>query len=96
VSDGHRTPQATELVYVPPLSWAPALTAVGLAGLLIGLYAGWPYAAAGAILLLAAVRSWIRTAADEMRRLPRSQTATSAVLPAAPLRSASERPPSEG
>jgi hypothetical protein len=57
-----------------------------IAGLLVGLFAGWPYAVAGAIVLLVSLRAWLRDAGDQIARLPRQQHLTSAVLPAVPLR----------
>ena len=86
MSDGRQPPQPSELIYVPAPSWLPVLTAAGLAGVLVGLFAGAPYAVAAAILVLAALRVWIRDARDEISRLPREQHLTSAVLPAVPLR----------
>jgi hypothetical protein len=62
------------------------LTAAGLAGVLVGLFTGTPYAVAGAILVLASLRAWLRDTGDEIARLPRQQHLTSAVLPAVPLR----------
>lgn len=62
------------------------LLAVGLTGVLIGLFAGWPYAVAGAILGLASLRGWVRRTADDVRRLPGEQRVSAAVLPAVPLR----------
>ena len=90
MSDGVRYPKPSELVYVPGASWAPALVAVGLAGVLIGLFAGWPYAVAGAILGLASLRAWVRRTGEETGRLPREQDVSSAVLPAVPLRRADD------
>lgn len=86
MNDGRQPPPPTELVYVPAPSWLPALTGAGFAGLLVGLFAGTPYAIAGAIVLLASLRFWIRGARAEIARLPREQRLTSAVLPAVPLR----------
>jgi hypothetical protein len=86
MSGARQPPGPSELVYVPGPSWLPVLTATGLAGLLVGLFASWPYAVAGGILLLAALRAWVRNAGDEFARLPREQRLSSAVLPAAPLR----------
>jgi hypothetical protein len=91
VSGQGRTPgPPSELVHLPGPSWAPLLVAVGVAAVLIGLLAGWPYAVAGAILGLAALRSWIRRAGAEMGRLPREQRVSAAVLPAVPLRRAGD------
>jgi hypothetical protein len=86
MSDGRQPPQPSEFVYVPAPSWLPALTAAGLAGVLVGLFTGLPYAVAGAIVLLASLRAWLRDTGDEIARLPRQQHLTSAVLPAVPLR----------
>jgi hypothetical protein len=81
-----QVPDPSELVYVPSPSWAPPLVAVGLAGVLVGLFAGWPFAVAGGVLGLLALRNWLRRTADEIGRLPREQRISAAVLPAVPLR----------
>jgi len=86
MKDGRRTPQPTELVYVPSPSWAPALAGAGLAIVGIGLFAGWVYSVVGAVIAIAALWSWIRSAANEVGRLPREQRMSTAVLPAVPLR----------
>lgn len=86
MSDGRQPPQPSELVYVPAPSWLPVLTAAGLAGVLVGLFAGVPYAVAGAVVLLASLWAWLRDTGDQIARLPRQQRLTSAVLPAVPLR----------
>ena len=83
-----RAPAPTELIYVPEPSWTPALLAFGLAGVLVGLFAGWVWIVAGAILGLLALRKWVRDIADDVRRLPRHQDPTTAPLPATPMRSA--------
>ena len=86
MSDGRHEPPPSELVYVAQPSWLPALTAAGFAGLVVGLFVGWPYAVAGAILLLASLRAWVGQTGDDVARLPREQRLTTAVLPAVPLR----------
>jgi hypothetical protein len=86
VTDGPQIPEPTELVFVPGSSWAPVLLAAGAAGVVVGLFAGWPYAVAGAIVALAALRAWIRRTGDEIARLPRQQRLSTSVLPAVPLR----------
>ena len=87
---GREIPEPTELVYVPAPSWRPVLLAIGLAGVGVGLFAGWVYAVVGGVLAVAALASWIRVAGYELGRLPRRQTVTAAVLPAVPLRAGSE------
>jgi hypothetical protein len=94
MSDDRQPPEPSELVYVPGPSWLPVLAAAGLAGLLVGLFAGLPYAVAGAILLLAALRAWVRKAGDDVARLPREQRLSTAVLPAVPLRAPGASPAS--
>jgi hypothetical protein len=90
--DRQPTPPA-ELVYVPSPSWLPLLTAAGLAGVLVGLFAGWPYSAGGVVLVLGSLWTWIRRTGEEIARIPLRQRLTSAVLPAAPLpRSPAGRP----
>jgi hypothetical protein len=84
--NGRRVQQPSELVYVPNPSWAPVLAGAGLAVVAIGLFAGWVYAVAGAIIALAALWGWIRSAGSEIERLPREQRLSTAVLPAVPLR----------
>jgi uncharacterized membrane protein YdjX (TVP38/TMEM64 family) len=86
VSDDRKIPEPSELVYVPGPSWMPVLAAAGLAGLLVGLFAGWPYAVAGGILGLATLWRWVRRTGDELGRLPVEQRVSAAVLPAVPLR----------
>ncbi len=88
--DGRRAEQPTELVYVPGPSWAPVLTAVGLALVGIALFEGRFYFIAGlvigALLALGALFAWIRGVARDIGRLPRTQRTSTAVLPAVPLR----------
>ena len=86
MTDGPQIPEPTELVFVPGSSWAPVLLAVGAAGVVVGLFAGWPYAVAGAIVALGAFRAWIRRTGDDIARLPRQQRLSTSVLPAVPLR----------
>ena len=83
-----RAPDPSELVYVPDSSWTPALVAWGIAGLLVGIFAGWVWAAAGGALALLALFVWIRHISDDLKRLPRRQRLTTASLPATPMRRA--------
>ncbi len=86
MSEGHHPPDPSELVYAAPPSWTPVLVAVGLATVLVGLFAGLAYAIAGAALGLLALRAWLRDTGDQIGRLPRHQRISTAVLPPLPLR----------
>jgi hypothetical protein len=87
MTDARRIPPPGELIHAPKPSWLPAFVAAGLVGLLAGLFAGWPYAVAGGVLVLLALRAWTRETNDGVERLPRRQHVMTAVLPAAPPRS---------
>jgi hypothetical protein len=86
MADQSELPRPTELVYVPGPSWTPIFAAAGLMALGASTFKGWIYAVVGAALLLFALRSWIATTRDGVGRLPRRQPATTAVIPAEPLR----------
>jgi hypothetical protein len=92
MAEDGRLPQPTELVYLPEPSWKPLFVATGLASMAVGMFAGWVWLAAGAVLVLASARGWIADVAAELRRLPRRQRLTTGVIPATPLRGASRRP----
>lgn len=81
-----RTDEPTELIYLPEPSWAPALAAAGLAGVLAGLLVWWPYGVVGAVVAVIAAAAWVSSSRREFARLPRRQRATTAPLPATPLR----------
>jgi hypothetical protein len=74
-------PKPTELVFLSKPSVFPALTAVGLAAIVIGLFTWWPYSIVGAILTLMALRSWLRSNRDEIGRMPRRQRTDTAPIP---------------
>jgi hypothetical protein len=77
-----RVPEASELVYVPQPSVLPFFVAAGLAGVIVGLFAGWVWSAIGAVVFLVAVGRWVRRTAAEVSRMPREQRPATAVLPA--------------
>ena len=81
-----RNGEPSELLYLPPPSWQPALLAAGLAGVVASLFTWWPYGVVGALAALAALWAWIRDARREFSRLPREQRITAAVIPAVPLK----------
>jgi hypothetical protein len=74
-------PRPTELVFLPRASALPALTAIGIAALVVGLYSWWPYSIAGAILALLCLVSWLRTNRDEIASMPRRQRTDTAPIP---------------
>ncbi len=63
-------PPAGEELHIPGPSIQPALVAVGLVLLLVGLIDMWPVAVLGVLLLLSASVSWIRAARRELLELP--------------------------
>jgi hypothetical protein len=81
-----RNGEPSELLYLPPPAWQPALLAAGLAGVVASLFTWWPYGVVGALVALAALWAWIRDARREFSRLPREQRITAAVIPAVPLK----------
>jgi hypothetical protein len=81
-----RIPEATELVYVPERSWIPIFAAAGLTAVLIGLFAGLVWTIAGAIVLVAAIATWVGRVGLEVSRMPRAQRVSSAVIPPIPPR----------
>lgn len=87
MSEHRHIPEPGELVYAPKPSWAPALFAFGLLGLVAGIYAGgfifspFVYAIVGAILVLGAFRSLVRGSIRGYFSLPRKQRVRGAALP---------------
>jgi hypothetical protein len=86
MADDRRNGEPTELIYLPEPSWSPVLLALGLGGVLAGLWTWWPYGVIGGVVALAALWLWIREARDAFNRLPRRQRVATAVIPAVPLR----------
>jgi hypothetical protein len=74
-------PEPTELIYLPKPTVFPALVALGLAALVVGLYSWWPYGVAGGLIVLVAVVAWLRTNRNEIARMPRHQQTDTAPIP---------------
>ena len=80
-------PEPGESIQLPRSSWGPAFFAVGVAGLVGGIYAAgfifspFVYSVAGLIFLLFAFRSLIRGSISSYFRQPRHQVVRSAALP---------------
>jgi hypothetical protein len=73
--------EPTELVYAPRPSWLPALTAAGLGALVAGLFTWWPYGVIGAVVLVLALRRWLRDSGSDLSKRPRRQPLSTAPLP---------------
>lgn len=79
--------EPTETIQLPAPSWAPAMLAFGILGLVAGIFAtgflfpSWTYAALGAILVLFALRSFARKGRRSFYSLPREQEDIRAELP---------------
>ena len=74
-------PQPTERIFLSPASALPALLAIGIAGVVIGLYSWFPYAIAGAALALISLFAWLRTNRREIARMPNRQPTDTAPIP---------------
>lgn len=77
----------TETIELPSPSWAPAVFALGVLGLIAGTFANgfmfpaWCYAAVGAVLAIAALISMARRGRRAFYRLPRTSPDRHASLP---------------
>jgi hypothetical protein len=74
-------PKPTELIYLPGASVLPALVAIGIAAVVVGLYAWWPYSVIGGLIALISLVLWLRTNRDEIARMPREQHTDTAPIP---------------
>jgi hypothetical protein len=74
-------PRPTESIYLPRPSIHPALFALGLTALIVGLFSWWPYAVIGGVLALFAIIGWLRNNRDEIARMPRHQRSDTAPIP---------------
>jgi hypothetical protein len=74
-------PEPTEVIYLPRPSAAPALLALGLAAVVVGLFAWWPYAVIGGVVALFSLVAWLRNNRNEIARMPRRQHTDTAPIP---------------
>jgi hypothetical protein len=74
-------PRPTEQIYVPAPTPFPPLVALGVATIIVGLYAWWPYSVAGAVILLVSLVGWVRANRDEIAAMPNRQVVDSAPIP---------------
>jgi hypothetical protein len=71
----------TERIYLSGSSPYPALFAVGLAAVVVGLYAWWPYSVAGALIAIVSLIGWLRRNKADIARMPTRQPADTAPIP---------------
>jgi hypothetical protein len=94
MSAPEKIPAATESIYEPKPSLAPAFLALGVALIVCGIFAdgflvrGWIYSIIGAVFFVSAFFVIVRGSIRAFYRLPRQQRVRGAALPAASLRSA--------
>lgn len=74
-------PGPTEQIYLSRPSVLPALFAVGLAAVVVGLYAWWPYSVIGGVVLLIALIGWLRSNRREIAALPNTQQTETGPIP---------------
>jgi hypothetical protein len=71
----------TELIYVAAPSVLPALIAIGIAAVVVGLYAWWPYSVAGGLIALTSLIAWLRINKAEIAKMPIEQRPDTAPIP---------------
>lgn len=76
----------TESIYLPRPTVYPALFAFGLAAVIVGLYAWWPYSVIGAFIAICSLVWWLRSNRSEIARMPRQQRTDTAPIPLAASR----------
>ena len=87
MEDSAQIVEPTETIQLPAPSWAPAMLAFGILGLLAGTFATgfifpvWSYAVVGAIFTFFALRSFAKKGRRSFYSLPREQDDIRAELP---------------
>jgi hypothetical protein len=74
-------PEPTESIYLPKPTVFPALVALGLAAVVVGLFSWFPYSIAGGLIALGSLIAWLRTNRNEIARMPRRQQTDTAPIP---------------
>jgi hypothetical protein len=74
-------PKPTEVIYLSRPTVFPALLAFGLAALVVGLFAWWPYSVIGGLIALFSLIGWLRANRNEITRMPRHQRTDTAPIP---------------
>jgi hypothetical protein len=71
----------TEVIYLSRPSVFPALLALGLAAVVVGLFAWWPYSVIGGVMALISLVGWLRANRNDIARMPRQQHTDTAPIP---------------
>lgn len=71
----------SEMIYLPAPTALPVIFAVGIAFVVLGFFAWWPYAVVGGIVTFGAFIAWMRRNRAEIARMPREQEETPARIP---------------
>jgi hypothetical protein len=74
-------PGPTERIYLTGPSLMPLLLAAGLAGVVVGLFAWWPYAVIGGLVALFALVRWLRDNRGDIAQMPSEQHTDTAPIP---------------
>jgi hypothetical protein len=74
-------PEPTESIYLPKPTVFPALVALGLVAVVVGLFSWAPYSVAGGLIAIVSLVAWLRTNRDEIARMPRRQHTDTAPIP---------------
>jgi hypothetical protein len=80
----------TEVIYLPRASVLPALFAFGVAALIVGLFAWWPYSVIGGVIALFSLIGWLRANRGEIGRMPNRQRTDTAPIPLSASRPADQ------
>ncbi len=87
MSDSENVIEPTETIQLPAPSWGPAFFALGVMGMLAGLFANdwlfpaWCYGVVGLVFFIGAIRSMSRKGSRAFYSLPREQGDARAELP---------------
>jgi hypothetical protein len=74
-------PDPTEAIYLAKPTVYPALVALGLAAVIVGLFSWAPYSVAGGLIALVSLIAWLRANKHEIARMPRRQHTDTAPIP---------------
>ena len=69
-TNGGPLPPPSEEVHLPEPSYLPALTALGITLVIVGVVLFWALSAIGAAIAIVSIVRWIRLTREEMSELP--------------------------